>query len=320
MSQFKENQNVAVIGGIWGFAWADVAAEQGHKVKVFNRNYQDCSDFNLTHVYRRLPGHRLSENIKATTNRDEALDGADVLVLATRFQNLRGLIKDIQGWSPKKGVLNLSKGLELGTNFRAQQIVGEEHPEWLDIYGTWSGFNIASKIASGERAEAHIASTSHETAIFFEEYFGRGRVSLIPTPDVIGSEFGGGLKNVMVMAKAMMDCLGIDKIKGEDIMDLGEREMADIGEAYGASRETFKGPSGRDDFRGSVKHKSRNYLGGWRLGEGETASDLEFSGVTYEGLHTIKPAFALAKVACVKAQLTEIVNNTAYPQAKILPV
>lgn len=320
---FQESKVAVIPAGTWGSVWGKVAAEQNHPVMLYIRNTEDCEVFNETHTYpRRVPGVVFPELITATPNPKKAVDWADVVVIAPRVQDFRTLIRDIN-IRPNQIVLNLSKGIETDTNFRMSEIFEQEYPGTSYRYSVWSGFNLAPMIAKskpedGVVAEADIASTNPAVNLYIQELFGRGSIKLSPTNDVIGVELGGALKNIMAMAAGLSDGFRLDDEIREYIIYQGIKEMANLGAYFGACRETFLGHSGQGDLIGSVEFQSRNYRAGVLLAEDAKPSDLITSGQTYEGLSTIKPAFALAKQARIKVPIIRMMNKIVYGNIKPL--
>ena len=170
---------VAVLpAGVWGATWALGAAKQGHDIRLYIRNADDCRRINKDRIYRKVSGVVFPTNITAFNDSQETLDGAEVVVLAPSSLGYREFVRSLEGLNRGQYILNLTKGLEIDTGFRMSEILEQEHPGILNQLAVWSGPNIASKIASEESANAHIASVDPNTAFFFERSFGRIKVTL----------------------------------------------------------------------------------------------------------------------------------------------
>jgi len=291
---------VAVFGtGSWGTAFSAVLADAGSQVRMWGRRAELVDQINQDRVNGDyLPDLRLPEAVSATTDPQDAVDGVDIVVLAVPSQMLR---TNLSRWAaflpPKVLVVSLMKGVELGTTKRMSEViaeVGRVGPERIVVV---SGPNLAREIAVKQPAASVVAcideSMAERVAIacaapYFRPY---------TNTDVVGTELGGAVKNVIALAVGMAEGMGMGDNTKSTIITRGLAETVRLGVALGADPATFSGLAGVGDLIATcMSPLSRNHSFGVNLGRGMTVQEVvATTRQTAEGVKSCESILELAR-------------------------
>lgn len=291
---------VAVIGaGSWGTALAWLLGSKGIPVKLWGRDAELVENLrNRRQNAKYLPNVELPATIEATGELHEALDSADVAVLAVPSKGMRATLRRAANLlGGPKLLLSAAKGLESDTGLRISEVVKQElGPEAANRYAVLSGPNLAREVAAGLPSSTVIASSEAHVAETLQELFRTSRFRVYTNPDVIGVEMGGALKNVIAIGAGMSDGRGFGDNTKAALLTRALHEITSLGVAEGARPETFAGLAGLGDLIVTcVSPKSRNYQLGLRLAQGETlASILASTSEVAEGYPTAAAVYKLA--------------------------
>ena len=288
---------IAVLGGgSWGTTVASLVAPR-HDTLLWARDPEVARAVREDHENPHyLPGFGLDPGLSATADLEEAVCGADLVVLGVPTSGLRRVLQDaapyMRPWIP---VVSLSKGLERGSHLRMTEVVKEVVPG--HPVAALTGPNIASEILSGKAAAAVIATEDLEVASAIQAVFTRGVFRVYVNDDVIGCELGGALKNVIAIAAGMGEGLGVGDNTRAAVMSRGLAELIRLGEAMGAKAATFAGLAGMGDLIATcVSPHSRNRAVGEQLGRGRRLEDiLAEMHMVAEGVRTATVALELAE-------------------------
>ena len=300
----------AVLGsGSWGTAFAMVLAEAGNDVSLWGRRQSLVDQITAEHVNRDyLPELLLPDAVRATTDPAEALTGADLVVLAVPSQSLRA---NLSGWRdllpPTAPVVSLLKGIELGTSKRMSEVVSEVAGVAPERVVVLSGPNLAHEIAQRQPAASVVSCVDHDTAdqvahacatSWFRPYTGT---------DVVGTEVGGSVKNVIALAVGMAHGLGLGDNSKATILTRGLAETSRLGQALGAEQSTFAGLAGLGDLVATcMSPLSRNRSFGEELGRGASVADVvAHTRQTAEGVTSCLSVLELARAHGVDVPITE---------------
>jgi glycerol-3-phosphate dehydrogenase (NAD(P)+) len=300
----------AVLGcGSWGTAFAMVLADAGNDVTLWGRRQAVVDRITHEHVNADyLPELVLPAAVRATTDPAEALDGADLVVLAVPSQSLRDNLSAWRGLLPEDApVASLLKGVELGTSKRMSEVVtevGGVRPERVVVV---SGPNLAHEIAQRQPAASVVSCVDHATAervahacatSWFRPYTGT---------DVVGTEVGGSVKNVIALAVGMAHGLGLGDNSKATIVTRGLAETSRLGQALGAEPSTFAGLAGVGDLIATcMSPLSRNRSFGEALGRGASVADVvAHTRQTAEGVTSCLSVLELARAHGVDVPITE---------------
>ena len=314
---------VAVLGaGSWGTTFAKVLADAGHDVHLWARRPALAES-----VQRRrrnddyLPGIVLPPGITVSSDVAGVLAGAEIVFLSIPSQNLRGALADLGAiLEPDALVVSLMKGVENGTGLRMSEVIREGLGVSEDRIAVVSGPNLATEIARQQPTAAVVASSSLATA---------QRVAVVATnpyfrtfvnTDVIGTEFGGVLKNLIAVAIGIVVGVGYGDNTKASILTRGLAEMTDFAVAFGAQQETLAGLAGLGDLIATSESPlSRNNRAGRLLGQGYTKDDvLGTMDQVAEGLTSVDAVLALAAQRGVEmpivTQVAEVIAGTLDPR------
>jgi glycerol-3-phosphate dehydrogenase (NAD(P)+) len=288
---------IAVLGGgSWGTTVASLVAPR-HDTVLWARDPEVARAVRDDHENPHyLPGFDLDPALSATADLEEAVCGADLIVLGIPTSGFRRVLEDagpmMRPWIP---VVSLSKGLERGSHLRMTEVIREVVPG--HPVAALTGPNIASEILSGKAAAAVIATEDLEVASAIQAVFTRGVFRVYINDDVIGCELGGALKNVIAIAAGMGQGLGVGDNTRAAVMSRGLAELIRLGEAMGARAATFAGLAGMGDLIATcVSPHSRNRAVGEQLGKGRKLADiLDEMHMVAEGVNTANVALELAE-------------------------
>jgi glycerol-3-phosphate dehydrogenase (NAD(P)+) len=297
--QSTDKPRVAVIGaGSWGTTFAKVLAEGGAQTVLWARRPEVARE--ITETKRNseyLPGINLPRTLTASTSLESVLSGAEQVYVSVPSQSLRSnlaAIRDLLG--PDVPVVSLMKGVEKTTGLRMSEVLHEGLGLDRDRIAVASGPNLALEIARRQPTAAVVSSTSSETAsavaaVATNPYFR----SFINT-DVIGTEFGGVLKNLIAVAIGIVDGVGYGENTKASIITRGLAEMTDFAVSFGAQPSTLAGLAGLGDLIATCQSPlSRNNTAGRLLGQGYRFDEVvRQMNQTAEGLASVAPILELA--------------------------
>ncbi len=288
---------IAVLGaGSWGTTMASLVAPR-HDTVLWARNADVAKAINADHTNAAyLPAFDLPPELSATASLEDAVCGADLLIVGVPTSGFRTVLEEastcIRPWIP---VVSLSKGLEKGSNLRMTQVIKEVMPG--HPVAALTGPNIATEIMSGKAAAAVIATEDLEVARAIQKVVTRGLFRVYLNDDVIGCEMGGALKNVIAIAAGIGEGLGVGDNTRAAVMSRGLAELARLGVSMGAHPTTFAGLAGMGDLIVTcMSPHSRNRQVGEQLGKGRRLEDiLAEMHMVAEGVKTASVALELAE-------------------------
>lgn len=304
-------KSVGVIGGgAWGTALAQAQACAGRDVIVWAREVEVVQAIR-THRENTpfLKGSLLHESLKATSDLAEVA-ACDALLLVTPAQYLRASLRDLKPYiHPDQPLVICSKGIEIETGSLllpiAQDIMGAAHP--LAIL---TGPTFAREVAEGLPVAVTIAS--EDDALLGRLQTGLGHKNFRPyvTQDVIGTQLGGALKNVVAIAAGVATGRGLGESARCALITRGLSEIANLCAAMGGQRDTLLGMCGVGDLMLTCSSmQSRNCSLGVEIGRGKAIDDiLSARRSVTEGVHTARAALRLAETYAVDMPICTFVN------------
>lgn len=287
---------IGVIGaGAWGTALAQNFASHDHDVKLWARDLALADDINLTRqnrIYLRdIPLH---QKIKAQNDLADTC-AADIILLTVPAQHLRGVMtKAVPHIHHNIPVIVCSKGIELETGKLMSDVVGDLLP--ASMVGVLSGPNFAHEVAKGLPAAATLASIYNTKILPVRDTLSNQRFRIYTTNDVVGTEVGGAVKNVIAIVCGIIAGRNLGENARAAAVTRGLHEIARLAEAMGGRRETLMGLSGIGDLILTCSSmQSRNFSLGYALGQGKSLPSIleERRGVT-EGIPTAAAVMQLA--------------------------
>jgi len=311
------SENVTILGGgSWGMAVARLLDLNGQKVTLWEFNETDYKKLiELRGNPDKLQSFRLVDSIRVTHDLLDAVRDCQLLVIAVPSQFIRSAIKPVCDRLQKiRGVINLAKGIENKTLKRMSQVIIEETGMNLDQVATLSGPSHAEEVIRDLPTTVVAAGHSEELVVNIQEIFSNNTFRVYKSPDLIGVELGGSLKNIIAIATGIADGLSLgDNTKGA-LITRGLAEITRLGLVMGASLETFAGLSGIGDLVTTCTSRhSRNRWVGERIGRGEKLEDiLSKMNMVAEGVQTTRSGYELARIHEVEMPITTAVHQVLF--------
>ena len=288
---------VTVLGaGSWGTTVAALACGRNPTV-LWARSPEVAKSINETRENATyLSGFTLPKRLEATSDIEEAVTGAELLVVGVPSHGFRDTLElaapHVHPWIP---VVSLTKGFEQGTLLRMTQVIQEVLPG--RPAAALSGPNLAKEIMAGHAAASVIATEDLAVANALQKVLSRGLFRIYTNHDVIGCEVGGALKNVIAIATGIAQGLSVGDNTRAAVISRGLAELSRLGAAMGAEPATMAGLAGMGDLIATcVSPLSRNRTVGERLGQGERIEDIIASmSMVAEGVKTASTVVQLAE-------------------------
>ena len=298
---------VGVVGaGSWGTTVASMAAINTPTL-LWARNADTAATINASHRNPTYLGEReLPAELQASSNLEEVVRDADVVVMAVPSQGFREVLRQaaplVRPWVP---VVSLTKGLERDSGKRMTEVVADElsgHPA-----AVLTGPNLAKEIMDGQPAASVVAIDDDVIARELQRIFSNPRLLVYTNPDVVGCEVGGVVKNVIAICAGMAAGMGFGDNTRATIITRGLAEMARLGVALGGRPLTFAGLAGMGDLIATCSsQQSRNTQVGQALGRGEKIEDvLAAMTMVAEGVKSARTVYELALRHGVDMPITE---------------
>lgn len=304
---------VVMGGGSWGTTIAKVIADAGNDVTLWSRREEVSEE--ISSVHRNgdyLPGINLPENLFATSDLAQALADAEQIYLAVPSQSLR---KNLEEWAPlipeSALLISLMKGLEQGTGLRMSEVMAEATKLPMSQIAVLSGPNLALEIAKEQPAASVCACEDLEAAVLIARTCSSEYFTVFTNQDVVGTELGGVLKNLIAVAIGIVNGLGYGQNTKASIMTRGLAEITRFAVDHGARRRTMFGLAGLGDLIATSESSlSRNFRAGEMLGKGYTKSEvLKRLEQTAEGLTSVKPVLEIAHKRGIEMPIVSQVND-----------
>ncbi len=304
---------VQVIGaGSWGLALARVLGLNGHTVRLWCRHEDKPEELRASRqspIY--LPGIRLPGNVDVST---EYRGGEAILVYAVPSHVMRLVVRQFPP-APDVIRVNVAKGIENETLSRMSQVIAEVGGPGPVL--TLSGPSHAEEVGRGLPATVVAAGPDSVAAEVVQQAFTNDFFRVYTSPDIVGVELGGSLKNVIAIAAGTCDGLGLGDNAKAALITRGLAEMSRLGVAMGADPMTFMGLSGMGDLIVTCESRhSRNRAVGERVASGMSVDDaVSASPMVAEGVRTTKSALALGRKYGVDVPIIEQVHRVLFEGA-----
>lgn len=317
----------AVLGaGSWGTTFAKVLVDAGGDVTLWGRSADVVRAVGERHENSDyLPGVVLPPALRATTDAGQALDGAEIVVLAVPSQTLRA---NLTGWATGVDggatLVSLMKGIELGSAKRMSEVIGEVVGCGPDRVAVVSGPNLAQEIAEEQPSATVVACADPDRAEALQRACFTPYLRAYTNGDVVGCELGGTVKNVIALACGIAEGMGFGDNTRALLITRGLAETARLGAALGADPMTFVGLAGLGDLVATCSSPlSRNRTFGERLGRGASLAEAQAAArTTAEGVKSCRSVLDLAGRVGVDVPITEGVVGVCHlgiPATDLVP-
>lgn len=306
---------VAIIGaGSWGIALSMVLHQNGNEVTVWSIVESEIKMLQEKHEHvDKLPGVKLPEDMIFTTDLQAAVDGKEYLILAVPSVFTRSTAKSMAPLV-KEGqvIVCVAKGIEETTLMTLSDIVAEEIP--AAEVAVMCGPSHAEEVGIGLPTTVVAGADKKAVAEGVQDIFMNQVFRVYTSPDVLGMELGGALKNVIALAAGMADGLGYGDNTKAALITRGISEIGRLAIKMGAKFETVSGLTGIGDLIVTCESKhSRNRKAGMLIGQGYTMQEaMDEVKMVVEGVYSAKAAKALAQKYEVTMPLIEAVNQVLF--------
>lgn len=304
-------RNVGIIGaGSWGTALAKNLANNGHQVTIWSIMEDEIHMLKEHREHLdKLPGVKLPKDMEFTCDIKEVIAEKDMLVLAVPSIFTRSTAKAMAPFvTDGQIIVCVAKGIEEGTLMTISEVVEDEIPN-ADV-AVLCGPSHAEEVGSGLPTTIVAGAKTRQTAEFIQDTFMNESFRVYTSPDILGMELGGSLKNVIALAAGMADGLGYGDNTKAALITRGIAEISRLAVAMGAKPETLNGLTGIGDLIVTCQSKhSRNRRAGMLMGQGMTMEEATKEvKMVVEGVYSAKAALALAKKYYVTMPIIEQVN------------
>lgn len=310
---------LVVGGGSWGTALAIHLAEKGLPVFQWIRDPILASDIRATRENRvYLPGMTYPATLSVTDSLEEGLSGSSVVVLAVPCQAVRPVAIHLRSLMKKPlPLISGTKGIERETHALVSSIIRDVYSDDPGLYAILSGPSFAKEVAKHLPTAVVIASSSERLAREGQSLFNAPTFKVYTRHDVIGTEVGGAMKNVIALAAGISDGMELGANSRAALLTRGLAEMTRLGVRLGADRRTFSGLGGVGDlFLTATSELSRNRRVGIQLGRGEPLPEtLKEVGQVAEGVPTAQSAYEFSKELGIDLPITRAVYRILYEGA-----
>lgn len=306
---------VSVIGaGSWGTAISRLLSTNGHEVTVWSILADEVRMLDEEREHKqKLPGVKLPQNIVFTTDLETALKNRDLLVLAVPSPFTRSTAHQMAPYTPDGQIIvNVAKGIEESTLMILTDIIEQEIPQ--ANAAVLSGPSHAEEVGRGIPTTVVAGAKDQKTAELIQNIFMNEVFRVYTSPDMLGIELGGALKNVIALAAGVADGLGCGDNTKAALITRGIAEMSRLGVAMGGHIETFNGLTGIGDLIVTCASvHSRNRRAGYLIGQGRTMQQaMDEVQMIVEGVYSAKAAITLAKKYHIDMPIVEQVNEVLF--------
>ena len=307
-------KRVTVIGcGAWAMALASHLSKKGQEVTVWAHAAEEAERLMRERSLPAFPDVRFPEEIRYTADKETAVKGADLIVFAVASPYTRSTAA---AFAPHIGqdrlIVTVTKGVEETTLMTQAEILTQLLPG--NRIAALSGPTHAEEVVRSLPTTIVAASLDRASAEMVQDIFISDMFRVYTSPDILGVELGGSLKNVIALAAGMADGIGYGDNCKAALITRGIHEIAGLAIRMGAMPETLQGLSGMGDLIVTCASiHSRNRRAGILIGEGRTMEEATKEvGQIVEGIYSAKAALALAEKYGAPLPIIEEVNHVLF--------
>lgn len=312
-------EKIGIMGaGSWGTALAVLLDKNGHDVTVWSIDKKEVEMLSekREHVSK-LPGVKLPESIKVTNDMQEGIKGKDIIVLAVPSPFTRSIARVMKPFVSEGQILvNVAKGIEESTLMTLSEQIEEEIPQ--ANVAVLSGPSHAEEVGRQLPTTVVVGAKSQQTAEYLQKVFMSEAFRVYTSPDILGIEIGGSLKNVIALAAGIADGLGYGDNTKAALITRGIAEITRLGVKMGGKLETFTGLTGIGDLIVTCASvHSRNRKAGYLMGQGKTMKEaMDEVQMVVEGVYSAKAAKKLAEKYEESMPIVEEINKILFEDKK----
>ena len=308
---------ISVIGsGGWGIALTILLHKNGHDLTIWSFDKKEAEELKKTRQNKtKLPNILLPEDVKVTDDLKEAVDDKDILILAVPSKAIRSVSKSLKNIiKDNQIIVNVAKGLEEDTLKTMTDIIEEELKDKNPKVAVLSGPSHAEEVGRGIPTTCVVSAHNKELTLYLQNIFMNPSFRVYTSPDMLGIEIGGALKNVIALAAGIADGLNYGDNTKAALITRGIKEISSLGVAMGGEQSTFYGLTGLGDLIVTcASMHSRNRRAGILLGQGKTLDEaIKEVNMVVEGVYSAKSALMAAKKYNVEIPIIEQVNAVLF--------
>jgi len=322
----ESTDQVAILGaGQMGLVCSNLLLtdDGGHRppqrVMLWCHSPEEIAELTQTRRSGRLPGFQMPPPAQVASGDADAMRDATLIVSAVPVQHLRAVWTRVRPLvRPDAAVVSVSKGIENESLLRPTQVIADVLADDPDApprpIGVLSGPTIAAELARCLPATIVAASDHPGFAARIQGLFSTSYLRAYTNPDMLGVEIAGATKNVIAIAAGILDGLHAGHNAKSALLARGLAEIARLGEAMGASRETFFGVAGVGDLATTCfSPEGRNRSCGEALGKGQKLEEyLAASRHVVEGVATTRSVIDLARRYRVEMPIAEAAYDVLF--------
>lgn len=307
--------NVGVLGaGSWGTALSVLLSDNGHQATVWSIDENEVKMLNEKREHElKLPGVKLPDDMVITGDLESAIKGKDFLVLAVPSPFTRSTAQKMSPFVAEGQIIvDVAKGIEESTLMTLSRQIEQEIPQ-ADV-AVLSGPSHAEEVGRRLPTTCVVGAKTKKTAEYLQSMFISNVFRVYTSPDILGIELGGSLKNVIALAAGIADGLGYGDNTKAALITRGIAEIARLGVKMGGKIETFTGLTGMGDLIVTCASvHSRNRKAGYLIGKGMSMQEaMDEVKMVVEGVYSAKAAAELAKKYDVSMPIVEEVNAVLF--------
>ena len=307
--------NVGIMGaGSWGTALALLLHKNGHQVTVWSISEEEVEMLSTKREHEsKLPGVRIPDDMEFTSDLAKAVKDKDFIVMAVPSPFTRSTARSMSPYIPEGQIIvDVAKGIEEDTLMTLSQQIEQEIPQ-ADV-AVLSGPSHAEEVGRGIPTSVVIGAKTKKTAEYLQSMFMNEVFRVYTSPDILGMELGGSLKNVIALAAGIADGLGYGDNTKAALITRGIAEIARLGVEAGGALESFTGLTGIGDLIVTCASvHSRNRKAGYLIGQGMSMQEaMDEVKMVVEGVYSTKAAVKMGKKYGVSTPIIEEVNKVLF--------
>ncbi len=310
--------NISIIGsGTWGMALSLLLYKKGHTVKVWSAIKEEVDMLREKREHKNLPGVPIPEDMEITGDLEACIKGADLMVLSVPSVFTRATAKRMAPFVENGQIIvNVAKGIEEESLMTLSEQIEEEIP--CANVAVLSGPSHAEEVGRGIPTTCVVGARDKKTAEYIQNIFMCNVFRVYTSPDIMGIELGGSLKNVIALAAGVADGLGYGDNTRAALITRGMAEITRLALKMGARMETMYGLSGVGDLIVTcASMHSRNRRAGILIGQGKTMDEaMKEVQMVVEGVYSAKAAARLADKYGVQMPITKEINKVLFEGKK----
>lgn len=312
--------DISVVGaGSWGTALSIVLADNGHQVTVWSILEDEVEMLNTKREHKdKLPGVKIPEEILFTTDLGETVRDKDMVVLAVPSPYIRSTARNMSPFVSKgQLIVIVSKGIEESSLKILSEVAEEEIPQAQ--IAVMSGPSHAEEVSRRLPTTVVAGARTRAAADQVQSFFMNQVFRVYTSPDMLGIELGGALKNVIALAAGMADGLGFGDNTKAALITRGINEISKLAIRMGAKAETINGLSGIGDLIVTCASRhSRNRKAGMLIGQGCTMKEaMDKVQMVVEGVYSAKAAKKLSEKYDVNMPIITEVNQVLFEEKPV---